>query len=205
MITTDTVFIIGAGGSKPYGYSLGWELKEYLYSLKYKSFIKYRDDENHNNDTEINPIFDLDKVTQFQKIFSGTGKDISIDKFLSMNKSNPDYNEIGRFGIIKHISDCEMKSNQALHIHNDKDWISLLIDKMTEDIEDENGFEYFAENKIHFITFNYDRSLEYYLFDAFKNCYYTTCGGKHFSKTKPEDFFKFDFIHLYGCIAPLLW
>jgi hypothetical protein len=43
MIDTETVFILGAGASKPYGYPTGYELKEFICEKLLKLISSHKD------------------------------------------------------------------------------------------------------------------------------------------------------------------
>ncbi len=193
MIEKETVFILGAGASKPYQYPTGDELRKYIC-----------DDYNMPFDKNSINRFPEDEFEYFKERFKSAGPAISIDKFLSTNSSNDIFNKIGRFGIITKITDSEIKSEESLHNDNEN-WISLLLNKMTSPSED--GYENFCNNRVHFITFNYDRSFEHYLFDAFKSVYITKfrSDGGYDNIAEILKYFKPDILHIYGCIAPLNW
>ena len=60
-------------------------------------------------------------------------------------------------------------------------------------------FEDFDKNKISFITFNYDRSLEQFLFKALKSTFNKP------EKECAEKLSKIPIVHLYGQLDPLPW
>ncbi|MCP4984506.1 MAG: hypothetical protein GY928_00170 [Colwellia sp.] len=95
----------------------------------------------------------------------------SIDEFLS---DRPEYSLIGRICIVFCISRFEDKDSKNFvptkegndYSFPDFGWYKYLWDKMTENI---NTIEEFKEkNGITVITFNYDSSLEFYLFRSLK-------------------------------------
>src|SRR5262249_21509255 len=52
--------------------------------------------------------------------------------------------------------------------YNDGDWYGYLFGKLNAE------FSEFSQNKLSIITFNYDRSLEYYLLTALRSSYNKT-------------------------------
>ena len=98
---------------------------------------------------------------------------------------------IGKTFIAKILISCEIDNNLRINIK--ENWYMHLFDHMKV------SFEELGQNNISFITFNYDRSLEYYLFEAIKN---------QFDK-EPEECTEmmknFPIVHLYGQLDPLPW
>jgi hypothetical protein len=77
---------------------------------------------------------------------------------------------------------------------NGINWMQYLVGKMQG-----RSFEAFAENKVTFVTFNYDRVLEHYLFTALLNAW---------GKTQEEVgtlLKKMQIIHLHGQLGFLPW
>jgi hypothetical protein len=124
----------------------------------------------------------------------------SIDFFL---EQNPDFIDLGKLFItnifIQSEDENNIYKNREVYkpektIKGEEDWYSYLINKCML-----APFESLAQNKVSFLTFNYDRSLEFFLYNFFK---------EGFSKTK-EDVIallkNFEIIHLYGHLGPLPW
>ncbi len=189
MITEKTVFILGAGANKPYGYPTGKELRNYICNNFIVEFIK--DTELSHDSLYITKIKEI--VYEFSK---STNK--SIDLFLTRN---PEYEELGKQIIAYSIIKNENKSNSPEKLGNDdEDWFSELFDHLTDELIEPNSYSKFKENNFSIITFNYDRSLEYFLFQALNNS---------FTKTKNTEIAKIllniPIIHVYGKIADLPW
>ncbi len=184
MIKTNTLFILGAGASHPFGYPTGLRLRHQI--LK----------ETHG--TDIIKVFRTDKddmIANLQKIefdkfkeaFSRSGV-YSIDSFL---EHRPEFMDIGKMFIAKILISCEEDENLRKNI--EENWYMYLFNRI------KGSFEELAHNNISFITFNYDRSLEYFLFEAIK---------EQFSKGPDEcvEMMKnFPIVHLYGQLDPLPW
>jgi hypothetical protein len=95
---------------------------------------------------------------------SGTG---SIDEFL---ERRPEYIEIGKAFIALVLSTYENEDTLFSHdgtgnASKGKNWYHYLFQKMTAETDD------ISRNPISFITYNYDRSLEEYLFTALYHRY----------------------------------
>jgi len=178
MITKKTVLIIGAGASKPYGYPTGLELKNSI--LTYLESAKAREQLLH--------IFGFEDifVTEFLEAFRLSGRN-SIDQFLEYR---PGYMEIG-----KAVITMVLKEHEDLRsLFNSDDWYSILYNNALS-----SPFESFHENQLSIITFNYDRSLETFLFTALKNS---------FNKTDEEIYDKLKqipILHIHGQMGFLPW
>ena len=79
------------------------------------------------------------------------------------------------------------------HIEHEKNWYRYLFNKMKSPLDE------FDQNKLAIITFNYDRSLEQFLFTVLKNS-----NGKPDQKCA-EKLNKIPIIHIYGDLGPLPW
>ena len=163
MIETPTTLILGAGASYPYGFPLGRKLVEDILELFPQS--------NHSNDRirSANSHFDimlgnLDIDISLMNRFSRNLRDSkidSIDSFLEI-KENSNFLEIGKMSILYALHRYE-KSEELLRIDN---WYRVLWNSLKT-----KSIEYFKLNKLSVITYNYDRSLEYYLLSCIKNTY----------------------------------
>lgn len=181
MITTPTVFVLGAGASMPYGYPSG-------YGLVKKIFNNISDDEKVSD-----ILFDLEmegtKSFRYNLIRS---RRLSIDSFL---EHWPRYQIIGKLAIASVLTQCEKDSlNKFDDLENDGDWYKYLFDKMNTSFDD------FDNNQVSFITFNYDRSLEHYLFDALLNAYEYSTQEECAKKLK-----NIPILHMYGKLDNLPW
>lgn len=179
MITEPIVFIFGAGVSKPYGYPLGIELMQKIIS----------DLENTRNAFFAdNIMYTPNQLSQFSEQLRCSQMN-SIDAFV---ERRPEFMDIGKIFIAKQLILCEREFN----IRNnppDEGIYRYLYAKISSKWED------LTNNKISFITFNYDRSFEYFLFSALKNTY-----GK--SDSEVATIIKsIPIIHVYGNLDPLPW
>jgi hypothetical protein len=194
MIADKTVFILGAGASKPYGFPTALELRKdiiYTFVDKYKKKIA-----EHNN-IPIDKIPFPSGITELINQFKLSSTK-SIDLFLSRNEK---YYDLGKEIIAFLIAQYESKSKFREDVDNPaEDWYFEMFDLLTKEIYDpEKLVSLINLNKVSFITFNYDRSLEHFLYTSFFNSFSTK--RNELRQIMPM----FKFIHLYGKLAPLPW
>jgi len=175
MITEKTVFVLGAGASAPYGYPTGYELKNQVLD-----FLK----------TESNNLvrfgYEQELIQNFRDslFFSATS---SVDAFLEHRYD--EFLEIGKLSIARVLTKYEIERT----LFKKNNWYQYLFGLMNA------PFDKFGSNKVSFITFNYDRSLEHFFITAIKNKYgigEEECAEK--LKAIP-------IIHVYGLLDYLPW
>ena len=201
MIDTDTVFILGAGASKPYGYPIGWELKDEII----KKFKNYYDklitfDQSGSRSVSLQLKGNYDSImTKFIEALKRSNPDTSIDLFLSRNK---EFADIGKLAIAMIILRSEVTGifRNSGYI-SDQDWYSYLIRRMSEDLSTPDDFVKYKKNKVNFITFNYDRSFDYCIYDRFIHDF----GGVQDPEDSASQFIPFPIIHVYGVLSKLSW
>jgi len=177
MIYKPTVLILGAGASKPFGFPLGDELSEIIVKL--------------NNDSADKELliamgYDKKKIQDFTKALAGA--DVTIDRFLELNYDN--YSDIGKAAISIVLLQSENENNLRVD-----DWHRLLWRAIND-----APLHMFGDNRISVITYNYDRSLEHYLFTRLCSLY----------PGEPEDkvalqLSRINIIHLHGQTGYLPW
>jgi len=191
MIENKTVFVLGAGASCPYGYPSGKELRKGIcsqFGQRYKTYIINR--------PKLKPFIEgeFNRAREFTEIFhKATTK--SIDLFLSVN---PEFEEIGKTAII--LSIFEAESNSRFREHVNHDWYSYLFHKLTDGLTNKNDYIHFGENSVSFVTFNYDRSLEHFLYESLVHYFYKIPPEKI-----KEQLIKIRIIHVFGQVAGLKW
>lgn len=199
MITQQTLFILGAGASVPYGYKTGSELRKQIINEFPRILDKLLHDDSYINLTERRQ---LNKDAQkFVDVFEKSSIE-SIDKFLS---TVPSFSYIGKIAIILCILQCEKTGNFREKIdekYREQDWYTLLFSRMLDGLTEPNDYDKFRENKVSFITFNYDRSFEYFLYESLINSFWDTIG-----KFEPliESYIPFPVIHVYGEVDKISW
>jgi len=148
--------VLGAGASWPYGFPLGTGLRDAIRSLH-----KVRDDNDRL------PLYDkcgasLTDLRDLGREFLYSGVK-SIDAFL---EKHPSLVDTGKLVIAREI--CESEKPKDLIGQADDNWYEYLWDYMHRDIAQA---DYVRTNHIRFLTFNYDRSLEFFLYNAIKNTF----------------------------------
>ncbi len=180
MISTETVFVLGAGASEPYGLPLGSRLR--LDVLQ-----NFMDTTGHAvhlyNTTEFVPKQTLEFVEAFR--YSGF---LSVDAFL---ERRPEFMDIGKamMGI-----ELLLRESAILLWQEERNWLTCLYQSMIG-----SSLEEFAENKVSFVTFNYDRSVEHFLFTSLRNAF-----GRPNDETKSV-LQNTPIIHLHGRLGHLPW
>src|SRR5260221_3687649 len=153
MITTPTVFVLGAGASVDFDFPVGKALlNQVVASLRSSSTIR-----EHVLAAGFSPkdVEDFANALRFSA-------EVSIDAFL---EKRPAFMNIGKAAMAAALINCE----NTEHIFSERgglNWLQYLIGKMQGP-----SFEAFAENRVTFVTFNYDRVLEHYLCTALENAW----------------------------------
>lgn len=187
MITEETVLIIGAGASMPYQFPSGERL---LFNICREL----------GNSKNVNILelcgFEKSLIHDFNEALFLSGRS-SVDAFL---EHRTEFLEVGKHAIAQFLIPFEQpkvlfsqeEGGMGEYGENRK-WYRYLFGKMNTSFKD------FGENKISFITFNYDRSLEHFLFTALLNSY---------GKSKDEVAAKLnqlEIVHIHGHLGDLPW
>lgn len=181
MIKTETLFILGAGASQPFGYPTGIELRNLIRRGDIRHLLVKA--LNYDNDEES---YFYKKVDEFTDEFSKSSV-YSIDFFL---EERTEFMDVGKMAIAVHLIKCE--EDETLR-NSDNNWYMYLYDRL------KSSFEDFEKNNIFFVTLNYDRSLEQFLFEALRS-------GSHKSQSEcAEKLNKIPIVHLYGQLDLLPW
>jgi len=186
MINKETVFILGAGASCPYSFPTGAELRKeiiesFLFKFQtYNEFIGIRDE-----------VYDSSDISEFIDTFSKSSTN-SIDLFLSRNRK---YENIGKMAIAITIADHERNSGFNEGARNG-DWYNFLFQVLTKGLINSNQGLEINYNKVSFVTFNYDRSLEYYLNNSLYNSF-----SDLRNSANTYNYIKFPIYHVYGNIG----
>lgn len=174
-----TTFILGAGASKPYSFPSGLELKnDIIQSLKDKN-SKYFTNLLEIGFTEI-------EIKKFRESLYYCST-FSIDQFLEKNEK---YIQIGKSCIAQILL---AKENARNLFETPNSWYQYLFNKINQ------TFENIDKQNIAFLTFNYDRSLEHFLFTSTQNL---------FDKNDvdvADKIQKIPLVHLHGQLGYLFW
>jgi hypothetical protein len=114
---------------------------------------------------------------------------LSVDAFLEYRT---EFLDVGKAAIALYLI---ARENPNALFAEQRDWYTALLTRMSENAP----FERFGENNVGFITFNYDRSLEQYLFTVLAARY-----GKKPGEVG-EVLRKIPFIHVHGQLGYLPW
>ena len=204
MIDIPTVFILGAGSSKPYGYPTGAELRELIVNEFYIEFSELLSKEP--SISANNKLRHLKEAKKFIDAFDKSSIE-SIDKYLSLN---PFFSYYGKIAIIVSIHKKEKLSKSRGDVDPKQDWYKLLFNRMISSFNKPSDFDKFSENKVAFITFNYDRSLDHFIYESFDNSFLQNrhdIESAHLETTSinSNKYIPFRFIHVYGQVDKIKW
>lgn len=156
MIKKKTVFVLGAGASMPYGFPSGAELRNSICESALA-------DTPMRTDLHLECGINPQHFKNFGEAFLRSSLP-SIDTFLA---KRPEYGEIGKLAIAYEL--CKRESpGRLFRTDNDDHWYMALWAAMERDTHDPASL---GQNNVRFITFNYDRSLEFFLHEATRNTY----------------------------------
>src|SRR2546426_2695520 len=149
MIKVPTVLVLGAGASMPYGLPSGARLHDDICTGAI--------DKNSHLATTLNTECGIgdNELGNFGHAFLGS-RLLSIDTFLARRTQ---FEHVGKLCIAYELCRREDPA-QVLRTGNEDDWYSYLWDILTFSAHDA---AHVAANNFRIITFNYDRSLEYFL------------------------------------------
>ncbi len=159
MIDENTVLVLGAGASVRYGFPTAYGIVEQI---------------NHDvmeigEEGKLAEIFlDSGIVNDFGILKSFVGSLVgsgarSIDAYLEHRKVSH-IEELGKAIIAAVLIYCEKESAVLRDLRNPR-WYEFILRKMNAPID------CFGENKLAIVTFNYDRSFEYFLWYALQEKY----------------------------------
>jgi len=185
VITKQTVLVLGAGASAPYGYPVGEELYDHVIrELRSPSSLLRMFLCTLASDAQLD-------ILGHDLLYS---RPSSIDAFL---ERRPELVEVGKAAIAYVLIQKENLDALFPVVRGEEfrknDWYWRLWSVMSGD------FESFGENALGVITFNYDRSLEQFLFTALKNLH-----NKRDSQCA-EQIARIPIIHVHGSLGPLPW
>jgi hypothetical protein len=147
MIRKETVFILGAGASIPYGFPSG------------KTLVKEIIKDSRNETSSFSQMFSQGRRLEFSNALDLSFAP-SIDDLL---EKRPEFMDIGKTAISIQLIQREDPSSISRETMGN--WYELLWECMQAKVDD------FVKNQVSFITFNYDRSLEFFLQRALMNYY----------------------------------
>ena len=195
MISCNTVLVLGAGASMPYGFPSGVGLIQEICTS-----VEDRSTPYHLVRIALNGLLPQEVTfgdpEEHIQNFTTRLRDselYSVDRFLAENKK---YSTVGRMFIAAIIRSCESADMfNADSIRKRKrggHWLRLFLNKLRNSLN--RSHRRFADNKLSVVTFNYDRSLEEYINSTVPNWYA--------EDTNPEEIRRIsssvDVFHVYG-------
>ena len=215
MLKSKTLFVVGAGASKEVGLPVGSELKSIIGS---KLNIRFED--GHRLASGDRTIWDALEIYS-RKVDSSGGSankyrgaaitlsdalefGSSIDAVLDTHWENARAQLCGKLGIIASILEAEKKSQLALTSDRvlksssiTNTWYSRFFERLVDGVPRSDPGRIFQN--VSFITFNYDRCIEHFLFQAVKQ-YFNFTDGEARSAMEP-----LKVLHPYGIVGSLPW
>ena len=154
MITKNTVLILGAGASRPYGFPSGDELARKLLRPTRKTLRLLR---------EIG--LSMGDFRSFRDAFTKFDQG-SVDAFLEHRHA--EFGEIGKLLIAASLIECEepLELSSSTGEREGKWYRTLFCDYLLRQDSD-RSIEAFKQNNLTVLTYNYDRSLEQWLVNQF--------------------------------------
>lgn len=174
---SQTTLILGAGASYSYGFPTGIQLRKKILDLEgqlelFETLARF-------SRQHIRVFLNQFKLSQL----------ISIDSFLA---KNPQFTHLGKTSIVMVLLSCEKE--EILFSDENKDhWYRYLVNEITP-----HNWEDLNLSWLKIVTFNYDRSLYFYLHNALKNIY-----GKSNDEVS-EKLNQLEFHYVYGSLTPII-
>ncbi|MCH8247881.1 MAG: hypothetical protein IH951_15960 [Bacteroidetes bacterium] len=178
--TNNVVLILGAGASYPYGFPTGERLVDLMTNVDDIKLAQFMRHVRH---------FSEHHIKEFCEDLGNSGLS-SIDRFLQRRQ---DYSAVGK----SMIAFMLMKFESAKNLRGSAEgrWYRYLYN----DIINALTLEEFANNHLNIITYNYDRSLEKFFFDALKSGFHLTDpDAAKWAASIP-------IVHVHGSFGPLPW
>ena len=199
MIDTETLFILGSGSSKPYDFPTDAELQQRIISDFENDYnrLPYTFDLDSDN-TKFDMGIRTYEAKDFIKGLKSTQGIATIDELISLNKR---YEFIGKIAIQNYLLEYERNYSEKRDKDYISDWFELVLRKLLKECIEQRNPSFLELNNINFLTFNYDRLLEYLFINQFTNLFSELLNdniNKH-----QVDFFLYKIIHVYGALGYL--
>ncbi len=177
MFRTETTFIIGAGASKEFSLPTGIELKDKIASaVRFRFEVPFS--RQIGGDDQLLQVlrqkYELAEVNEFtaggNRLSESMSIFPSIDEALHYHSSDEKTVLLGKLSIAKIVLESENKSwlhnrhdpENAIYLSSEDNWLTQFLSIATSGIKKEETNEIFS--KVRFINFNYDRTLEHFLY-----------------------------------------
>jgi len=225
LIDEKTVFILGAGASCPYGYPSGSGLRKLIcfrlgFMEHYTENLRGRRiNQSHISEKDIREFTDAFRKSHIKSIdlfmannpkLAPTGKRIisyevfraEKESYFGEEREEEAKNRQERLENLRQYGDARMLRMCGWGTAGIQggDWYFYLYNRLIEGLVGKDTLPDFSDGKLAFITFNYDRSLEYFLYVALRNSFTEVAEDKIVQSLK-----QLKILHVYGQIAPLKW
>ena len=179
MITRRTVLMLGAGASVPYGFPTGAGLRDCV--------CKSGSGANEVRKALIDCGYTGDAIDSFVTELRESGRQ-SVDLFL---EHRPDLVPIGKAAIAAALIPFEESNSLFNDLSEKGKWYAHLFNQLDAPPDK------WKENRLTVVTYNYDRSLEFFLLRALQHSFnLNPRDAGELAKSVPV-------IHLHGLLAPL--
>lgn len=182
MIKASTVFVLGAGASMPYGFPSGAVLRQHICSSAQEGDQMVQ---HLHAELGIDPA----ETGDFAKVFFRSNV-ASIDTFLAKREQ---FVEIGKLAIAFHLC-LKENPDDLLNANNDDHWYHAIWNALIQGV---SSFQEMKLNRVKFISFNYDRSLEHFLHVSMKHTF-----GIDDAQAR-DSLRSLEVIHIYGQLGVL--
>lgn len=152
MIDRPTVLILGAGASAPYGFWTGRNLLLHIVADLRQSHSLWHSVHDLRD-------FEPSEIYKFREELSMSGQP-SVDAFLEYRE---EFKDVGKAAIAASLIPKEDPNH--LLPQSELNWHEYLFNQLGARSED------FSDNRLSVVTFNYDRSFEYYIYRSLKHTY----------------------------------
>lgn len=183
MVTNPTVFILGAGASIPYGFPSGDALRKEIIG----SVVGQKNLTTLSLAICKHGSINHDKFVEFRNAFLGSNVN-SIDSFLSRRS---EYVDIGKYAISALLCAKENKETFS-NLSIDDNWYGALWNALITGV---SSVQEIKKNKVKIITFNYDRSLEFFLHTSIMNTFGLT------DQEAFDELRNLPILHVYGLLG----
>jgi hypothetical protein len=186
VIVKPTVLVLGAGASYPYGFPTGPQLQQ-------KIIEKISTQEFSNTYSSLYR-FSPETIIKFKTNYPAA-KVQSIDSFL---QTQPKYAKIAKYVMAEILIPCEDERNFDEGFSSSlvgNDWCSYLLNHMVGPDK-----ESFGNNKLVVLTFNYDRSFEWYCAHRLRARWDLSTPLDALDYVK-----KIPILHIHGTLGGMLW
>ena len=144
MLKTKTVFVLGAGASVPFGFPTGLGLTELV--------LKGLRERGRIYDMLTTGLYlNASALDNFATSLYNSGKN-SVDAFLEHRQ---EFTDIGKAAIVSSLIPFEVPDK--VMGFDTSNWLRYMYNQLN------SGFDEFGGNTIAFVTFNYNRTVEWFL------------------------------------------